>query len=78
MTVAGSISPSGHLYNMTGEFTKKEFEFPISIDSKKLNPVALDLNITPKKDLVPGNYTLSLGARYADVTYSKIIEIIVN
>jgi len=78
MTAAGSMSPSGRLWNMTGEFNIKEFQLPILKDSKKLAPYPLDFKIKPTKDLLPGNYTLTIGARYADVTYSKIINVIVT
>lgn len=78
MTAAGSISPSGRLWNLTGEFNITEFRFPSSENPKEAMASPVEFIIKPTKDLLPGNYTLSIGARYADVTYSKMIELIVS
>jgi virginiamycin B lyase len=74
MTVAGTMSPSGRLWNITGEFSKDVFYFPKGIS----DPQAITLKITPTQDLVPGNYTLTVGARYGTVTYSKMLDLHVN
>ena len=78
MTAAGSISPSGRLWNLTGEFNIKEFQIPSAENSKELVSYPVEFTLKPTKDLLPGNYTLSIGARYADMTYSKMIELNVS
>jgi virginiamycin B lyase len=75
MTAAGSISPSGRLWNLTGEFNIKEFRIPNAEKFKEPVSYPIEFILKPTKDLLPGNYTLSIGARYADMTYSKIIEL---
>jgi virginiamycin B lyase len=71
MTVAGTMSHTGKLWNLTGKFDKEEFYFPEgSIDTQ-----IVTLKLTPDKDLVPGNYMLTVGARYGTVTYSKMVNL---
>lgn len=72
MTVAGSISSSGRLWNVTAEFDRDSFYF----ESAELQTVVLKL--TPKTDLVAGEYTLTIGARYGEVTVSRIVKLTVN
>jgi virginiamycin B lyase len=71
MTVAGTMSYTGKLLNLTGLFDQEEFYF--SEDST--NPYIVTLKLTPDTDLVPGNYTLTVGARYGTVTYSKMLDL---
>ena len=70
MTIASSISHSGRLWNMTGEFSEDEFYFA----KGRNNPHAITLSLEPSKDLEPGNYTVTVGARYENVTYNKILN----
>lgn len=78
MTAAGSMSPSGRLWNLTGDFSTNEFKFDNIGDINRLIPYPIEFILKPTKDLLPGNYTLSIGARYGDVTYSKMIELVVD
>lgn len=71
MTVAGTMSYTGKLWNLTGQFSKEQFYFP----EGSTEPSIITLKLTPSKDLVPGNYTLTVGARYDTVTYSKILAL---
>jgi virginiamycin B lyase len=71
MTVAGTMSYTGKLWNLTGEFSKKRFYFP----EGSTDPQIVTLKLTPDQDLVPGNYMLTVGARYGTVTYSKMIDL---
>jgi virginiamycin B lyase len=71
MTVAGTISYTGKLWNLTGQFSEEEFYFP----EGSTDPHVVTLKLTPDQDLVPGNYMLTVGARYGTVTYSKMIHL---
>lgn len=71
MTVAGSLSGSGRLWNITGEFNNAEFYLT---DDGTPTVVNLRLQISDP-GLVPGNYTLTVGARYGTVTFNKIIPL---
>jgi virginiamycin B lyase len=74
MTVAGSISSSGRLWNITGKFSEDSFYFP---KGGSILPHMVSLTLQPMQDLVPGNYTLTVGARYGSMTYSKIVSLVV-
>ena len=71
MTVAGTMSYTGKLWNMTGQFSEEEFYFPAG----STKPHMITLKLTPDQDLVPGNYMLTVGARYGTVTYSKMVNL---
>jgi virginiamycin B lyase len=71
MTVAGTMSYTGKLWNLTGQFNKEKFYFPKGSTS----PYIVTLKLTPDQDLVPGNYMLTVGARYDTVTYSKMVNL---
>lgn len=71
MTVAGTMSYSGKLWNLTGKFSKEKFYFP----EGSTEPQIVTLKLAPDKDLEPGNYMLTLGARYGTVTYSKMLDL---
>jgi hypothetical protein len=36
------------------------------------------MNVKPIKGIEPGNYTLTVGARYDTVSYSQIIDLVVT
>ena len=74
MTVAGSMSYSGRLWNMTGQFSEDSFYFP----KGSMQPYMVSLKVKPTQDLVPGNYTLTVGARYSSMTYSKAVSLVVK
>lgn len=76
MFVSSSISKSGQLWNITGNFSNDEFL--ISEISPNM-PYNLTLDIKPTKNVIPGNYTLTVSARYENsITYSKIIDMIIR
>lgn len=72
MTIAGSISSSGRLWNITGDFDRDSFYF------ENNSPQTITLTLTPEPDLVAGDYTLTVGARYGEVTVSRITKLTVN
>ena len=77
MFVSSSISKSGQLWNITGNFSNDEFL--ISEISSDYSPYNLTLDIKPTKNVIPGNYTLTISARYENtITYSKIIDMIIR
>ena len=70
MFVSSSISKSGQLWNITGNFSNDEFL--ISEISLTIMPYNLTLDIKLTKNVIPGNYTLTVSARYENsITYSK-------
>jgi virginiamycin B lyase len=71
MTVAGTMSHTGKLWNLTGQFSEEEFYFP----EGSTDPQIVILKLTPDEDLVPGNYMLTVGARYGSVTYSNMVNL---
>ena len=62
MTVAGTMSYTSKLWNLTGQFSEEQFYFS-------------ERSTAPSKDVVPGNYTLTGGVRYDTVAYSKILAL---
>lgn len=91
MIVSSSLSKSGKLWNVTGTFSDSNFfisEISESIDiqaneseqkkeqEKPFKKIRLELK--PHEVLVPGNYTLTISARYDNtITLSKIIDLVV-
>jgi virginiamycin B lyase len=73
MTIASSISHSGRLLNMTGDFSENEFSFVKGRNGDD-DPYSITLWLEPSKDLQPGNYTVTIGARYDSVTYNKMLD----
>lgn len=72
MYTTSSISKSGILWNLTSNF--REDQFTISDIPSYPEPYKTTLEINPTTQVVPGNYTLTISARYNnDLTYSKII-----
>lgn len=73
MYAASSISKSGILWNLTSNFS--EDQFAISDIPSYSEPYKTTLEINPTTQVVPGNHTLTISARYNnDLTYSKIID----
>ena len=71
MTIASSISHSGRLWNLTGTFSENEFNLlPVEVRNE---PYTVNLSLEPSKELQPGNYTLTIGARYDTMTYNKVV-----
>ena len=76
MFATSSISKIGSLLNMTGSFSPDRFYITNDDTSNSSQPLKTILKIEPSKDVVPGNYTLTISARYNnEVTYSKIIDL---
>lgn len=83
ITTATSITPSGKLWNITSKPSEEIFYFDYNnmTDNNNRNydnPYRIEMDIKPIKGIAPGNYTLTVGARYESVTYSKIIDLIVK
>lgn len=72
MTIASSISHSGRLWNMTSEFSENEFYF---VEGRNEDPYPITLSLQPSKELEPGNYTVTIGARYDSMTYNKMLDV---
>jgi virginiamycin B lyase len=72
MTIASSISHSGRLWNFTSDFSENEFNFVTGRDNATH---AINLSLQPSKELEAGNYTLTIGARYDNMTYNKIVNL---
>ena len=83
ITTATSITPSGKLWNIISKSSKETFYFDYhkmtgNNSSSDNNPYVIEMEIKPIKGIKPGNYTITVGARYESVTYSKIIDLIVR
>lgn len=77
MFVTSSMSKSGQLLNISGTFTQDQF--PVS-DISFDEPLKITLAVNSTSESVaPGNHTLTISARYGnDITYSKIIDLIIT
>jgi virginiamycin B lyase len=76
MLVSSSISKSGILWNISGSFSKEEF---LISEINPTIPYNLILEVKPTKNVVSGNYTLTISARYENIiTYSKILDMIIR
>jgi len=77
MTIAGSMSSSGRLWNMTAQFSENSFHFSDKEGNRSYlpDPHQVTLWLMPTEDLVKGNYTVTVGARNNGVTYSKIVKL---
>jgi virginiamycin B lyase len=71
MRISGTIVPAGRLFNMTAEFSEEELAF------NEPTTKNITLKLTPEDGLEPGDYKITISARYNEVTYSKIIELTV-
>jgi hypothetical protein len=81
ITTATSITPSGKLWNITVDSDKETFYMDNSNGTyngsynNDMYPIAMSVN--PIKGIEPGNYTLTVGAKYDTVNYSQIIDLVV-
>ncbi len=78
MDVTSSIAKNGKLANLTSSFSQDNIlvmEKPIS----EVGPspqLKTTLEISPARDLIPGNYTLTISAKHdKDITVSKIVDL---
>ena len=90
MIVSSSLSKSGKLWNVTDNFSDNNFFMSeISLSNDQIIEESEDnvlnnqfkkirLELKPQKGLVPGNYSLTISARYDNsITLSKIIDLVV-
>ena len=81
ITTATSITPSGKLWNITVNSDREIFYFDngnLTHNASYNSPYTSEMEVKPIKGITPGNYTLTVGARYDTVSYSKIIDLIVT
>ncbi len=78
MDVTSSIAKNGKLANLTSSFSQDNIlviEKPIS----EVGPspqLKTTLEINPTRDVIPGNYTLTISAKHdKDITMSKIVDL---
>jgi len=78
ITAATSITPSGKLWNVTTLFDNDTIDLENSDMIYDNIPYSIEMEVKPIKGLMPGDYTLTIGARYGSVSYSKVIDLVVN
>ena len=78
MDVTSSIAKNGKLTNLTSSFSQDN----ITTGKKPADEIGpspqlnTTLTIAPTKDVIPGNYTLTISAKpNKDITVSKIVDI---
>ncbi len=78
MFATSSVSKNGSLLNLTSDFSNDHLstnDLPIAT-AGPFQPYKTTLEIHPTNDIVPGNHTLTISARYNDdITVSKIIDL---
>ncbi len=72
MRISGTIVPTGRLFNMTAQFSDHKLAF--SEPSTK----SVTLTLVPEDGLQPNEYRITVSAKYKEVTYSKIVRIVVE
>ncbi len=72
MHISGTIIPSGRLLNMTAQFSEQKLIF------NEPSTKNVMLTLTPQDGLQPREYRITVSAEYGDLTYSKIIRLIVE
>lgn len=70
--LSGTFTPSGDMWRINTAFSSNKLEFNNTTEED----VSLTLN--PSKQLPPGRYSLTIGASYEDIVYSKAVELIVK
>lgn len=82
ITTATSITSSGKLWNITTNLDNDTIYFEndnaTGIKSYGYTPHSVEMEIKPIRGLLPGNYTLTIGARYESISNSKIINLVVT
>jgi virginiamycin B lyase len=78
MDVTSSISKNGKLANLTSSFSQDSI--PVAEKpSSEIGPspqLKTTLEVNPTIDVIPGNYTLTVSAKYGkDVTVSKMVDL---
>ncbi len=72
MVIASSESPEGKIRDINAEFSERVFS--MQPNSTKV----VNLRITALDGLKQGEYTLTIGTRSSEVTYSKVVRLIVE
>ncbi|HZD34555.1 MAG TPA: hypothetical protein VE130_05075 [Nitrososphaeraceae archaeon] len=80
LTTATSITQSGKLWNITTNFDTDTIYLNNATihNDNSTNPYSIEMEVKPIKGLMPGNYTLTIGARYGSISYSKIVDLVVT
>jgi hypothetical protein len=65
---------TGRLCNMTNEFSEDKF----CLVKGRNDPYAINLSFESSRDLKVGNYTLTIGARFDNVTYNKLFDMYIK
>lgn len=75
MSVTSSISKNGKLENLTSSFKPSN----VSIENASSQPIKTILKIDPKEGVIPGNYTLTITAKYSDdIAISKVVDMLIR
>lgn len=80
MSVTSSMSKNGKLNNLTSSFNPSIISFEnvsnaMSPENGPSQPFKTVLKVDPKEGVVPGNYTLTITAKYGnDIAISKIVD----
>ena len=80
MSATSSISKNGKLDNLTAQFSPTS----LIVSEPQLNgtsssPQTISFKIEPTKEVIPGNYTLTISAKYNDeLTVSKIVDMFIK
>ena len=78
MDVTSSIAKNGKLANLTSSFSQGIIDLVDNSTSGygPLPQMNTTLELKPTKDAIPGNYTLTISAKYGkDITVSKIVDL---
>ena len=87
LSITSSISKDGKLGNLTSNFSQDSVPIEdlgsVSSNSPQIGPSTpykISLEVKPTKgDVIPGNYTLTVTARYGgDIAISKIVDLIIQ
>ena len=78
IAAATPITPSGKLWNITTLFDNDTIDLENSDMIYDNIPYSIEMEVKPIKGLMPGDYTLNIGARYGSVSYSKVIDLVVT
>jgi virginiamycin B lyase len=72
MRISGTIVPTGRLFNLTAQFSEHRLTF----EEPSTKPVTLTLE--PQAGLQASEYRITVSAKYNEVTYSKIVRLVVE
>ena len=69
MRIAGTVIPTGRLFNMTAQFDEQKLTF------NEPSTKTVMLTIVPEDGLQPGEYRITISVNYKDLTYSRILHL---